>query len=108
MGDRQERMMKNHARTGITHDLDYTFTHSVAVAVDLALGTSRLVVLERTAFQLLHGIIFQVAAFLAELMTRSVVCPAVDADHAADGINFSPDPSAHYPRRKGGGFFVGC
>jgi hypothetical protein len=83
---RQNGVIKEHARAGVTHNLPDTFAHGGFIAMHGAFGTDRLVLLKWAFIDPLVGILAQFPALLTQPGGCTVLPVAVDMDHALHGL----------------------
>ena len=88
MADGQERMVPEHARSGIAHHLFYAFPPLRKVTMNRACIARRLIGPERAFFNPLARIGKKLFATAAKSIAASVVCAAVDPDHNFNGSGF--------------------
>jgi hypothetical protein len=81
-------MARHHSRPGVLHHSLDPLPHLRPVAVYRTAGTDRFSLAEGAFIQSRHGVVFQVAAFGAQL-SRPVMGAAVHADHRPDGACFA-------------------
>jgi hypothetical protein len=86
MEEGKDRMLMDHAGSGIPHDDPDFFPHVGPVTVNRAPGAGRLVLLERAEIEALVRVLQEGRALTAQLPAgHAVVSAAVDADHGGDG-----------------------
>jgi hypothetical protein len=86
MEECKDRMLMDHAGSGILHDDPDFFPHIGPVTVNRAPGAGRLVFLERAKIESLVRILQEGRALTAQPPAGHAVVPAaVDADHGGDG-----------------------
>ena len=93
MGDRQQRMVDQHARPGEAHHLAHLLAHRRFITVHSAFRTGGFIGLERTALDALLGVIRQLLAGGTQTgRIRGVFFSAVNLDHKPDGLPFTLQP----------------
>lgn len=88
MADRQDRMVPNHARTGIAHNFPDSFALFRLIAMYRAFIADRLSLPKRTFRNPLMRIRQEPRAIFAEVLLRAVVGTAIHADHGGNCANF--------------------
>jgi hypothetical protein len=86
MHEREYRVWKDHARSGVAHDLAYSFPHHRLVAMRGAFCTRGFVLLVRAVIDPLHGVRIELLTIEAQGLHRVVVAATIDPDHHADGV----------------------
>jgi hypothetical protein len=81
----QARMMQQHSRTTVTHDLLHFFFHLRAVAVDEAFTACTLLLLKRTFVKTHKGVGFEFDAFWTEFLVGLMMSITIDVDHGING-----------------------
>jgi len=95
----EQRVPQQHARPCIAHHRLDPFAHDSAVAVDLAMITGGLGLLEWAGIQTPSGVVEEDGAISAESTLPAVMIPAVDVHHGLDGLFLACDAAS-------GGFHV--
>jgi hypothetical protein len=119
MASTKNRMLTQHARTGVAHHRFDLFTPDALIAMDRALGTDGLVRPKPAAFEPDGSIIQKLPALRAKGRVGMVMPFAVTADHGGNGPAFPGKAFAgrasaawfalgnHWPQVKGfGGFHI--
>jgi len=87
-------MPPDHPGAGVAHDGPDPLPHVGPVAVDGAVGASRLLRPEGTLVEALQGVGEKPFAILAESIRCAVAVPTEDPDHRLQGLSFPPDSGA--------------
>ena len=81
-------MVKDHPRSGESHDFANFFPHLRLIAVHLAIGTKGFVLHEGTFVTALPRIVIQRLTRWTETVMCAVNFPAVELDHKGDNLFF--------------------
>jgi hypothetical protein len=119
MAQAQNRMLPQHARTGVTHHRSDLFAPNALIAMDRTFGTDGLLHSKSAALQPEGSIIQKLPALRAQSRAGMVMALAVTADHSGNGLAFPGKTLAgrasaagfavcrHWPQVKGfGGFHI--
>ena len=88
MANRQDGMPPNHARAGVAHDRLDAPTHFGVVAMHRAFVADRLPIPERALGDPFLRIRQKPGTIFAQILCRTVVGAAEDANHDGDGSGF--------------------
>jgi len=90
----QERMLPEHARTGITHDDSGLLTALALIAVHGTVGAGWLGLAEAAALEPQVGVVQKLLAFGTQPARRLMMVAAVNADHRRHGFPLPRQPGA--------------
>jgi hypothetical protein len=94
MAQTQNRVLPQHARTGVTHHRFDLFTPDALIAMDRALGTDGFVRTKPAALEPDGSIIEKLPALRAKGRVNMVMAFTVTADHGGNCLAFPGKPSA--------------
>ena len=101
--ERKDGMSKCHLRTGVSHYFLDSFSHAGFIAMNNALGTSRLVSAKRALVQPKKRITLHISALIAEAGCSAVNVVAMELNHRTDSLLFALEPrkqfAGHNPYR---------
>jgi len=98
MEERKDGMSKCHLRTRVSHYFLDSFSHAGFIAMNNALGTSRLVSAKRALVQPKKRITLHISALIAEAGCSAMNVVAMELNHRTDSLLFALEPRKQFAR----------